>query len=85
MKALITGISGFLGSHLAEHLLSISGSEQDKLELFGTAKSFDPLENLSGIKDKITFIEEWDIRHAGSCDRAIQVPFPIQTRRPWMT
>lgn len=88
MKALITGITGFLGSHLAEHLLSISGSEKDKIELFGTAREFDNLENLSGIKDTITFIEGWDIRHAGSCDRAIEVAEPdyifhLVSQRPW--
>lgn len=88
MKVLITGITGFVGSHLAEHLLSTIGSETDKLDLFGTAKAFDPLENLSGIKDKITFIEEWDIRHAGSCDRAIQIAEPdyifhLLSQRPW--
>lgn len=84
MNILITGITGSLGSHLAEHLLSIN----DKPDLFGTVKPFDPLENLSGIKDKITFIKDWDIRHAGSCDRAIQLAEPdyifhLVSQRQW--
>lgn len=76
MRVLITGITGFVGSHLAEYLLSINESEKVIIDLFGTAKQCDPLENISDIKDKITFIKDWDIRHAGSCDRAIEVSMP---------
>jgi len=88
MRVLITGITGFVGSHLAEYLLSINESEKVIIDLFGTAKQCDPLENISGIKDKITFIKDWDIRHAGSCDRAIEVSMPdyifhLVSQKPW--
>ena len=50
MKALITGVTGFVGSHLAELLL-----EKD-VEVFGTRRWRSPLNNVNHIKDKINFI-----------------------------
>lgn len=49
-KVLITGASGFVGSWLAEHLLSLSNSE-----VYGTYHSEDSKEK-SPVKDKITFL-----------------------------
>lgn len=46
MKALITGVSGFVGSHLAEHLLA-----QTDWEIAGTV--FGPYENIDGICDRL--------------------------------
>uniref|UniRef100_A0A6M3M0M5 Putative GDP-mannose 4,6-dehydratase n=1 Tax=viral metagenome TaxID=1070528 RepID=A0A6M3M0M5_9ZZZZ len=55
MKALITGITGFLGSHLAEHLLS-QGVEVEGITRY-PRKMVIPC-NLQGIRDKITMHEE---------------------------
>ena len=55
MKALITGITGFLGSHLAEHLLAqgveVEGTTHYPLNLQGEIR------NLAGSEDKITVHE----------------------------
>lgn len=47
MKALITGITGMAGSHLAELLL------KDSVKVFGIKRVRSPLENIVGIIDKI--------------------------------
>lgn len=51
-KVLITGISGFAGSFLAEHLVSSSN-----YELYGTYNSESSLKNLSSIKDQLTIFK----------------------------
>jgi len=51
MKALITGITGFAGSHLAEFLLA------DGHEVFGTRRVRSPMDNVSAIADKLTLID----------------------------
>ncbi|MDP2637739.1 MAG: GDP-mannose 4,6-dehydratase [Candidatus Levybacteria bacterium] len=51
-KALITGITGFAGSYLAEHLLS-TGS----YEVSGTFLTEESLKNVEGIKSKINLIK----------------------------
>ena len=48
MKALITGITGFVGSHLADYLL-----DQD-VEVFGLTRWRSPKENISHCLDRIT-------------------------------
>ncbi|MDI6721186.1 MAG: GDP-mannose 4,6-dehydratase [Candidatus Aenigmarchaeota archaeon] len=65
MRALITGISGFVGSHLAEHLLS------KNYEVYGSIRWRSRLDNIEHIKNKITLIET-DIRDAHSVDRLIR-------------
>ena len=50
MKALITGITGFVGSHLAEYLL------KQNVEVLGTYRWRSPLENIKDIKDKIKLV-----------------------------
>ena len=52
MRILITGISGFAGSHLADHLLAGSG-----IEIFGTIKWRSNRENIQHLEDKIKLIE----------------------------
>ncbi|HLA04114.1 MAG TPA: GDP-mannose 4,6-dehydratase, partial [Patescibacteria group bacterium] len=49
-KALITGIAGFAGSHLAEFLLS------QKIEVFGFYLPGHSIENVDLIKEKINLI-----------------------------
>ncbi len=46
MRALITGVSGFVGSHLAEHLLA-----QTDWDIAGTV--YGPYENIDGICDRL--------------------------------
>jgi len=47
-KVLITGITGFVGKHLADHLLS-----QKKYEIIGTYRSDSGLETLGKLKDQL--------------------------------
>jgi GDP-D-mannose dehydratase len=49
MRALITGITGFVGSHLAEMILE----EHPDWEVHGTKRWRSPRENLSNIEEKI--------------------------------
>jgi len=53
MRALITGITGFAGSHLVEYLLE----HQPQVEVFGTCRWRSPRENISHLLDKITLLE----------------------------
>jgi GDP-4-dehydro-6-deoxy-D-mannose reductase len=55
MRALVTGMTGFIGSHLAEFLL------KKELEVFGTVWDKTELKNVEGIKDKVRILE-CDIR-----------------------
>jgi GDP-mannose 4,6-dehydratase len=50
MKVLITGITGMVGSHLADFLLT----KRD--EIYGTCRWRSPRDNIEHIKDKITLI-----------------------------
>lgn len=50
-KVLITGISGFVGSWLAEFLL-----KQENLELYGIVRWRSKLENIESIKNKINLV-----------------------------
>jgi GDP-4-dehydro-6-deoxy-D-mannose reductase len=50
-RALITGISGFVGSHLADFLL------EKEIEVFGTIRWRSQLQNITHLKDRITLIE----------------------------
>jgi GDP-4-dehydro-6-deoxy-D-mannose reductase len=60
MKALITGITGFAGSHLAEFLLS-----KKNIQVFGIYRWRSRTENIENIKNKVTFYE-CDLRDASS-------------------
>ena len=69
MKALITGITGFVGSHLAEHLIS------EGHDVYGTMRWRSRLDNINHIKNKINFIET-DIRDSYSIEKAIKTVEP---------
>ncbi|MBS4015860.1 MAG: GDP-mannose 4,6-dehydratase [Candidatus Latescibacteria bacterium] len=60
MKALITGITGFAGSHLAEFLL-----KQKNIQVFGIYRWRSRTENIENIKHKVKFYE-CDLRDAAS-------------------
>lgn len=66
MKALITGISGFAGSHLAELLV-----RENNAEVFGMDLPEARGNNLAGIKDKVK-IYRGDIRNASSVSKVIR-------------
>jgi len=53
MRALITGITGFAGSHLADYLLA----EQPDVEVFGTYRWRSRRENIEHLGDSIGLIE----------------------------
>ena len=52
MKVLITGITGFVGSHLADYLLSL-----ENIELYGIKRWRSPLDNIKHILDKVTLLD----------------------------
>jgi GDPmannose 4,6-dehydratase/GDP-4-dehydro-6-deoxy-D-mannose reductase len=52
MRALITGITGFAGSYLAEHLLAQPG-----VEVFGWKRWNSPLDNLAAVLDRLTLAD----------------------------
>ena len=69
MKCLITGLTGFVGSHLAEYLLN------EGHEVFGTIRWRSKTENIEHLKNKITLIEG-DIRDSNSMDETIKKSQP---------
>lgn len=64
-KALITGIAGFAGSHLAQELLD------NNYQLFGTYLKGESLENISQIKSRLTLLP-LDITSEKSCIKVIE-------------
>ncbi|MFA5104869.1 MAG: GDP-mannose 4,6-dehydratase [Candidatus Margulisiibacteriota bacterium] len=71
MKTLITGITGFVGSHLAEHLLS------EGMEVLGAARWRSNRDNIAHLKDKIKLFE-CDINDAFSVKQMLQDIKPDQ-------
>ncbi|MFH0847736.1 MAG: GDP-mannose 4,6-dehydratase [Chloroflexota bacterium] len=67
--ALITGITGFVGSHMAEYLL------EQGLKVYGTLRWRSRTDNIEHIKDKIHLIEA-DIRDGHSCEQAVEEAKP---------
>lgn len=70
MKVLITGITGFVGSHLVEYCL-----KKDNVQVYGIKRWRSPLDNLSGIVDKVKLID-CDLRDENSVVLAIQETKP---------
>ena len=66
MRILITGITGFAGSHLAEHALRRPG-----VEVFGTFRTRSRLENVEHLLDDLVLIE-CDLRDAFSVEKAVR-------------
>ncbi len=61
MRALITGITGFAGSHLADYLLA----EQPDVEIFGIRRWRSRMENIEHLDGKI-HLRECDLRDAAA-------------------
>ena len=61
MKILITGITGFVGSHLAEYCLSL----EQQVEVIGTCRWRSRRENIEHLEDAIN-LYECDLRDASS-------------------
>lgn len=59
MNVLITGITGFAGSHLAEYLLA----EHPEVNIYGTWRWRSRTENIEGVRDRVTLLE-CDMRDA---------------------
>jgi GDP-4-dehydro-6-deoxy-D-mannose reductase len=68
-KALITGITGFVGSHLAELLL------KEGLNVFGIVRWRSRTENILTIENKLRLIEA-DVKDAHSIQNAIETAEP---------
>jgi GDP-4-dehydro-6-deoxy-D-mannose reductase len=64
MRVLITGIAGFVGSHLAEILI------QRKCRVYGTCLKYEPLDNVAHIKEMIS-LTECDVTDLNSLSRLI--------------
>ncbi len=65
MRALITGITGFVGSHLTELLL------ERGYEVYGTLRWRSPLDNIKHLLDRIELVE-CDLRDASSVTEALE-------------
>lgn len=68
-KVLITGITGFVGSHLAEYLI------EQNVDVYGTVRWRSRTENIEYIKNKIHLIDT-DIKDAYSIQSAIDEAQP---------
>jgi GDP-4-dehydro-6-deoxy-D-mannose reductase len=67
MRALITGITGFAGSHLAEYLLA----EHPDVEVFGTYRWRSRMDNVEHLRSKVTLLEA-DLRDYTSMHNALE-------------
>jgi GDP-4-dehydro-6-deoxy-D-mannose reductase len=71
MRALITGITGFAGSHLAELLLA----EHPEVEVFGTYRWRSRRDNIQLIEDKVRLLET-DLRDYSSVHTTLEESRP---------
>jgi GDP-4-dehydro-6-deoxy-D-mannose reductase len=67
MRALITGITGFAGSHLAEFLLN----EHPEVEVFGTYRWRSRMDNIEHLRSKVKLLEA-DLRDYTSMYNALE-------------
>jgi GDP-4-dehydro-6-deoxy-D-mannose reductase len=67
MKALITGITGFAGSHLAEYLLA----EHPDVEVYGTYRWRSRMDNIEHLRSKVKLLEA-DLRDYTSMYNALE-------------
>ena len=71
MRALITGITGFAGSHLAEYILA----EHPGVEVYGTFRWRSRMDNIEHLNDRIKLVEA-DLRDYTSMHRALEISRP---------
>ncbi|MCP4547850.1 MAG: GDP-mannose 4,6-dehydratase [bacterium] len=71
MKVLITGITGFAGSHLADYLLA----EKPDIDVIGTMRWRSRLDNVEHLQGKVKLLE-CDIRDATACNTLIAAERP---------
>jgi len=62
MKVIITGITGFVGSHLADYIIE----NHPQTEIFGTKRWRSPMDNIEHIREKI-ILTDCDLRDLSSC------------------
>jgi len=67
MKALITGITGFAGSHLAEYLLA----EHPDVEVYGTYRWRSRMDNVEHLRSRVKLLEA-DLRDYTSMHSALE-------------
>ena len=72
MRALITGITGFAGSHLAEYILA----EQPGVEVFGTFRWRSRMDNVEHLGEGHVKLIEADLRDYTSVHRALEISRP---------
>ena len=65
MRVLITGLTGFVGSHLADHLVARGG-----LEVYGTYRWRSRMDNVEQLRGRVQFVE-CDLRDAGAVRRML--------------
>ena len=70
MRVLITGITGFVGSHMVDYLLNIKG-----LEIYGIHRWRSRTENIDHVIDKVHLVE-CDIRDSSSVKNVVEVIKP---------
>jgi GDP-4-dehydro-6-deoxy-D-mannose reductase len=71
MRALITGITGFAGSHLAEYLLN----EHPEVEVFGTYRWRSRMDNVEHFRSRVKLLEA-DLRDYTSMHAALEKSRP---------
>ncbi len=71
MRALITGVTGFAGSHLADYLLA----HQPDVEVFGTHRWRSPMHNIAHIDEGLQLVET-DLRDYNSVHKALDTVRP---------
>jgi len=69
LRILITGITGFVGSHLAEYALGLGA------EVYGSCRWRSKTENIEHIRDRITLIES-DLRDLSSVQHLLEKSSP---------